>query len=189
MKWRSVLVLAAWAPGLLVPARTTLAQQAVPGGAPGGVDPACACFEQNPPGDGDGPGSDRKWLLAGAAGLALLSGIPFGGTTAQGLPFAAGLPAPEAPLLAEAPELPAAADVPAASPAVGERSPGVGGTGTPAALTPLPPVEERHGIIPPKTATHLPLLAAAGVLMVGAGALLSRRQSRERRRRRRFVAL
>ncbi|HEY0970453.1 MAG TPA: LPXTG cell wall anchor domain-containing protein, partial [Gemmatimonadales bacterium] len=74
-------------------------------------------------------------------------------------------------------------------PTAGEAAPVVGASPAPVDVAPLPAVEQRHGIVPPRTATHLPLLAAAGVLMVGAGALLSRKRSRERRRRRRFVAI
>ncbi|HEY0972590.1 MAG TPA: hypothetical protein VGE02_16600, partial [Gemmatimonadales bacterium] len=88
MKWRSEIVVAAWALGLVVPWRALPAQQ----GSPDGVDPACACYAT--PGEGEKPGSgssDRRWLLAGAAGLALLAGVPWGGGSAAGIPLAGGL--------------------------------------------------------------------------------------------------
>ena len=184
MKWRSQLVLslslfAVVAPSFPGAAHAQLAPTA---------DPACACHadpaEQDStlvPG-GDKPG--KTMLILGAAGLAVLSGMPFGGTSLQGLPFAAG-PAPAMPSLAEvaeadgalAPETPAA---PTVVPSV-VRAPGV-----PSLLDEVAPAV---GMVPPSTATHLPLLAAAGLLMVGGGGLLARRDARERRRKRRFVAL
>ena len=151
-------------------------------------DPACACHA-DPAGEdstlvpgGDKPG--RTMLILGAAGLAVLSGMPFGGTSLQGLPFAAG-PAPAMPSLAEVAEAegslaPESVAAPTVVPTT-VRAPGV-----PALLADAAPAA---GMIPPRTATHLPLLAAAGLLLVGGGGLLARRDARERRRRRRFVAL
>lgn len=208
MRLRFVVVVAAWASGILVPARIGLAQQVVPGGTVGQVDPACACFVTEGPGDipGEDPGDvqapgsgsdrDRKWAWAGVAGLALLAGLPLGGGSAGGVPFAGGggesgplvalddAPVPQEVPAGARPGLPAPV-VPADQPAPlhGDAAPLAGD------VMPLPAVEERHGVVPPKTATHLPLLAAAGVAMLGAGVLLSRNRTRERRRRRRFIAL
>ncbi len=183
MKWRSQLVITLSLFSVLAPSYvgTVHAQAPTP-------DPACACHA-DPAGEdttavpgGDKPG--KAMLILGAAGLAVLSGMPFGGTSLQGLPFAAG-PAPAMPALAEvveaegalAPETPAA--------------PSVVPTAVRAPVVPILLEDEAPaaGIVPPRTATHLPLLAAAGLLMVGGGGLLARRDARERRRRRRFVAL
>lgn len=184
MKWRSQLVLALSLFSVLVPSFAGIAQAQL---APT-PDPACACYA-DPAGEdstlvpgGDKPG--KTMLILGAAGLAVLSGMPFGGTSLQGLPFAAG-PAPAMPSLvevtvAEGALAPEAAAAPTAAPMVAS-APGV-----PTLLEDAAPVV---GMVPPKTATHLPLLAAAGLLMVGGGGLLARRDARDRRRRRRFVAL
>ncbi len=184
MKWQSQLVLSLSLFAIVAPSFPGVAQAQL---APT-PDPACACHA-DPAGQdstlvpgGDKPG--KTMLILGAAGLAVLSGMPFGGTSLQGLPFAAG-PAPAMPSLAEvaeadgalAPETPA---TPTVVPSV-VRAPGV-----PSLLDDAAPA---FGIVPPNTATHLPLLAAAGLLMVGGGGLLARRDARERRRKRRFVAL
>jgi len=167
--------------GASAPATTAMAQ------APGGItpDPACACYA--PPDSSEQPGEEggdkpgKTMLLAGAAGLAVLSGVPFGGTTIQGLPFAAG-PLPEPAQLAEAPEvvMPDPIATPAATP--------IAPPAAPPALVEIP-AEADGGIVPPQTATHLPLLAAVGLMMVGSGGILARRSAQERRRKRRFVAM
>lgn len=191
MKWRSEMVLAVWVVSMALPQVAAAQSPLVPT-----PDPACACFVKTPeePGEpGEEPGPDsptnpnkRKWVLLGAAGLAVLSGIPLGATTVQGLPFAAApeMPgAPQAPVVAEAPTVETPSPAPAAEPVV----PAVVAA-APAPVVPLPEVE-RAGMVPPKTATHLPLLAAAGVFMLGGGTVMARRSARERRRRKRFVSL
>lgn len=180
---RSELLLIVGFLGASAPATAAVAQ------ATGGVlkpDPECACYAptdstKEPGGGGGGETPGKTMLLAGAAGLAVLSGLPFGGTTIQGLPFAAA-PAPGMPSEVQVAEAPGAvAPDPAATPAMAPTP------GAPALV--LVPEEAAAGLIPPKTATHLPLLAAMGVLMVGSGGLLARRGAREKRRRRRFVAM
>ena len=163
----------------------------------------------NPGGPGDpvtpdslgSSGSKRAWVYLGAAGVALLAGLPLGGAGVQGLPFAqAGAPAaPAGGQLAEStPTTGASTDVPIMSRGDVAPSTPVMGSGASASTTPIPPGAHDEGtpmplamlgLVPPKTATHLPLLGALGVLLVGAGGLLARRASRERRRRRRFVAI
>ena len=174
MKWRSELVVTASLVALLMPS-AVLAQSSSP-------DPACACHAEPDTSTTPGGTPHRTMLLLGAAGLAVLSGLPFGGTSMQGLPFAAGAAQPSNIDLAEAAGVPAPARP-------GEE-----------AVLPVVPVPKPFqartvpelaavGLIPPKTATHLPLLAACGLLMVASGGLLARRGARERRRKRRFVAL
>ena len=193
MKWRSEMVLVVWLVSMALPQVVAAQGPMVPT-----PDPACACYVKPPDEPGEEPDPDsptnprnRKWFVLGAAGLAVLAGIPFGGTTVQGLPFAAApeLPgAQPAPVVAEAPvvELPTAAPAPVAAPAV----PGVPMVAVAApAPAELPPEIERAGMVPPKTATHLPLLGAMGVFMLGGGAMVARKGARERRRKKRFVAL
>lgn len=179
MMRRSELFLILGFIGASAPATTAMAQ------ALGGVtpDPQCACYApsdstEEPGGGGGPPGPPGKTMLvAGAAGLAVLSGLPFGGTTIQGLPFAAAA-VPEPVQVSEAPGAvtPDPVEAPIAPPAA------------PPALVELP-AEAAGGIVPPSTATHLPLLAAVGLVMVGSGGVLARKGSRERRRKRRFVAM
>lgn len=192
MTWRSEMVLTLAVLGAAAPT-LALAQQK--------PDPACACFVtdtptvpgEEPGGDGSGGGA-RTLAILGAAGIAVLSGLPFGGTSIQGLPFVVAPVEPARPgvqvalepglepvLLPDAPAAPARALAP-------------GALATAAAPAPIVPATilgapiERAGIVPPRTATHLPLLAAVGVMMMGGGALLARRNTRERRRKRRFIA-
>ena len=111
----------------------------------------------------------------------MLSGVPFGGTTIEGLPVAAGA-VPEPAQLAEAPEV--VTPDPVAPPTATPVAPPV----APPALVEIPE-EAAGGIVPPKTATHLPLMAAVGLMMVGSGGMLARKGAQERRRKRRFVAM
>ena len=188
MMWRSKFILSLSLLGVLAPSSLVIAQAQPP--ATPTPDPACACHA-DPAGPDTTvvPGEDKPgktMLILGAAGLAVLSGMPFGGTSLQGLPFAAA-PAPEMPVVAEVAE------------AEGVLAPDATAAPTvaaPVAAAPAPfvPVLTQEaapavGMVPPKTASHLPLLAAAGLFMVGSGGLLARRDARERRRRRRFVAL
>ena len=146
-------------------------------------DPACACHAQPDTSTTPGGTPHKTLLLIGAAGLAVLSGLPFGGTSIQGLPFAAASAGPSNIDLADAAGLvsPAAPTEEAVTPVVPVPKPFVART--------LPEIAAATGLIPPKTATHLPLLAACGLLMVASGGVLARRGARERRRKRRFVAL
>ena len=182
---------------------------------------ACACFVKTPgapapsvpgipgavpepdgsealPGESTAGGSSNKapWAFLGAAGLALLSGVPFGGSVAAGpllgaLPTSpetiastTGTPLPEPPI-----ERAGTTDLPPASPSTRQ---GAGGGGaTPADSVPAVADSLREparpGLVAPKTATHLPLFGAAGVLMTGLGLLLARRSARQQRRRRRLL--
>ncbi|MHB1222979.1 MAG: hypothetical protein ACYC2G_02875 [Gemmatimonadaceae bacterium] len=184
MKWQSGLVLALSLLGLTAPTSVALAQ-AMGTSAP---DPSCACHA--PPDSSETPGDTpgRTMLIFGAAGLAVLSGVPFGGTSLQGLPFAA---APTDEALPTGVQVADAAGTmePQAPAATLAAPPGVTLAPVPAGAPVIPEMAAQAGMVPPTTATHLPLLAAAGLLMVGGGGLLARRDSRERRRRRRFVAL
>lgn len=166
--------------GALAPARVVMAQQQ-PAASAKEPDPACACHEK--PGEGDG--NNGRLALLGLAGLALLSGLPFGTTAIQGLPFAAA-PSPVPGIQVAVPETPApTAGQPAAPTQTLAVAPAAERPGAP----PLPVIEQR-GVVPPKTATHLPLLAAIGALMVGSGGWLARRQARLRKnKRRRFVTI
>lgn len=151
-----------------------------------------------------GSGSRRSWVYLGAAGVALLAGIPFAGSGVQALPFAPAMagappgiagaaPAPSSAAPSMGPV--SAAEVPIVSRGdVVPIAPGTGEAGPLAAAAPAPGARRSvpalvRGLVPPKTATHLPLLGALGALLVGAGGLLARRTARERRRRRRFVAI
>lgn len=182
MKWRSEVAVVLMVTGALAPVRLVAAQQTAP--AP---DPECACYEK--PGEPGEPGGNTGRLaLFGIAGLAVLSGLPFGATSLQGLPFAAA-PMPAPALQVATPESPV--DAPASPQqlaAAPTRTPGpVAAARTPDALV-LPEIE-RAGVVPPRTATHLPLLAAVGVLMVGGGGVLARRKAQQlKNKRRRFVA-
>jgi hypothetical protein len=217
VKWRSEVVLAVTLFG--VAPRVAIAQATAP-------SPLCACFVSKPPGvitpavpgtpgtvpppetPGETPGAtdpgdddDRApWAFLGAAGLALLSGVPFGGAGVQGplfgtLPTSPGGPAPTQ--VAAAPttpvERPGVVELPPSpqAPRAGRLVPGAGG-GTPTGpvRSPVDSILDtpRAGRVAPKTATHLPLFGALGVLMTGAGLLLARRGERQRRRRRRLVA-
>lgn len=219
MRWRSeVLFVVSAVSALAQPA--ALFAQTVP------VPQECACLlppdkphgpghpDPGPPGVPETPGNPggpgipdsvsgahpgRTWIYLGAAGVALLAGLPLGsGSGVQGLPFAqAGTAvAPPGRSLAEATPTPGvASEVPMVSrgdvaPGGEAAAPGGAASATPAAPRPEEPMPMAMlGLVPPRTATHLPLLAALGVLLVGAGGLLARRASRERRRRRRFVAI
>jgi LPXTG-motif cell wall-anchored protein len=222
MRWRSEVILAVSLVSAFAQPAALLAQAAQvptecacllrpdkPHG-PGHPDPGTPGVPETPgtPGTPGGPGTPdsldsanprRTWVYLGAAGVALLAGLPLGSSGVQGLPFAAaGTPAaPSGRSVAEATPAPnATAEVPIVS--RGDVAPSApmlaSATPTPAApVTPEAPEAGSPmamlGLVPPKTATHLPLLAALGVLLVGAGGLLARRASRERRRRRRFVAI
>ena len=182
---------------------------------------ACACFVKTPgtpvpsvpgvpgavpepdgsealPGESTAGGSSNKapWAFLGAAGLALLSGVPFGGSVAAG-PLLGALPTgPEA--LASTPGTPLAeppieragtTELPPASSAgrAGADARGAApADSVPAAADSLA-AAPRTGLVAPKTATHLPLLGAAGALMTGLGVLLARRSAKRQRRRRRLL--
>lgn len=160
----------------------------------------CACTVR-PPGDGDeteaGRARKKNWAILGAAGLGLVFGLPFGGGAAQGLPFAGAdptaLPAGDVAALPVAGALPAPSllalgTAPAANPALagpaGGSDPSLAAGPAPAARGVVP-----RGLIPPQTATHLPLIAALGVAMSGGGLWLLRRRGKRTRRRRRKVLL
>ena len=212
MRRRSeVVILAVSLLSALVQPAELLAQAQVPGECacllrpdkphgPGHPDPGTPGVPEVPGNPGDpgipdstaGDPSKRTWVYLGAAGVALLAGLPLGGSSVQGLPFAlAG--APPVSDDREVNELPqtigAVTDTPTASrgdiaPVIPSHTPEAAGS-APAApeASPLAMI----GLVPPRTATHLPLLAALGVLLVGFGGLLARRTRRERRRRRRFA--
>ena len=147
-----------------------------------------------------GTGSRAPWAFLGATWLVLLSGVPFGGGGVQGPLFGALPVSPgtvEGPQVAATPaapieragvaELPPSATERAAStlPVVGGDGNGRGSAGSAVGVPPATGRAGRAGRVPPKTATHLPLIGALGVLMTGAGLLLVRRSSRRQRRRRR----
>jgi len=150
-----------------------------------------------------GTGSRAPWAFLGATGLVLLSGVPFGGGGVQGplfgvLPVSPGTL--EGPQVAAAPTAPIErAGVTELPPSSSERAtsalPAVGGgegsasAGSAIALPPTTGRGGRAGRVPPKTATHLPLVGALGVLMTGAGLLLLRRSSKQQRRRRRRLII
>ncbi|HEU4629607.1 MAG TPA: hypothetical protein VFS08_07660 [Gemmatimonadaceae bacterium] len=225
MRWRSEVIGVVSLAGAVASA---LAQPAVLLAQPAQVPGECACLlppdkphgpgvpNPGPPGVPEPPGTPggtpdsvtsgsprRTWVYLGAAGVALLAGIPFGGSGAQALPFAPSgdsraplgpsvmgmQPAP--PAAARGPEIPVVSHGDVAPAPVGEArgaaTPGTATAPAPASGPMLPAAV--LGLVPPKTATHLPLLGALGVLLVGAGGLLGRRAARERRRRRRFVAI
>ena len=158
----------------------------------------CACTVA-PPGDGDeteaGRARKKNWAILGAAGLGLVFGLPFGGGAGQGLPFAGAvpteLPAGDVAALPVDGALPAPlalGSAPAANPALAGPA---GGYGPSLAAGPAPAARGvfRRGLIPPRTATHLPLIAALGVAMSGGGLWLLRRRGKQTRRRRRKVLL
>lgn len=215
MRWRSEVVLAVTLLGGVMP-RLAVAQAL-------GSSTACACFVATPgtptpsvpgipgtlpepdgadalPGESSNGGSSNKapWAFLGAAGLALLSGVPFGGSVAAGpllgalptgpetLASTTGTPLPEPPI-----ERAGTTDLPPASPST--RSGTGGGDAAPgdSVLAAADSLREpaRPGLVAPKTATHLPLFGAAGVLMTGLGVLLARRSSRQQRRRRRLLVV
>lgn len=182
MKWRSEVGVVLMMAGALAPARVLAAQQP----PPTGPDSACACY-YNPEEPGEG-GNKGKFALLGLAGLAVLSGLPFGATSLQGLPFAAA-PSPVPGVRVATPESPTETPSPASSPTSPTRQ--VASAAEPVRPVPPPlPVIERAGMVAPKTATHLPLLAALGALMVGSGGLLARRKAQQRKnKRRRFVPI
>jgi LPXTG-motif cell wall-anchored protein len=214
MRWRSEVILAVSLLSALVRPAELLAQAQVPADCacllrpdkphgPGHPDPGTPGVPEIP-GNPDGPGipdstsgdhSKRTWVYLGAAGVALLAGLPLGGSSVQGLPFApvGGPPGSGDREVAELPQTPGtAAETPTVSrgeiaPVIPSQAPGAAAGDAPAVpeASPLAMI----GLVPPKTATHLPLLAALGLLLVGGGALLARRTTRERRRRRRFVAI
>ncbi|HEX5831620.1 MAG TPA: LPXTG cell wall anchor domain-containing protein [Gemmatimonadaceae bacterium] len=132
---------------------------------------------------------DRKrrnwWAILGATGLGFVFGLPMGSGPAQGLPFGGtgGVPAELASVPPGELEAPGEVARPDALPGMGPAAP--------RRMLELPPdsvaADRRAPIVPPRTATHLPLIAALGVAMLGGGGLLLRRRKRERRRRRRRV--
>ena len=156
------------------------------GGAPtAGADALCRCFA----GDSTaGRDRGRDWAVLGAAGLVILAGIPFGSAGTPAIPFAEGPLAASPPgPLAEAPGAPPAGP---AGTAPGGPTAAVPGSAPVTVELPVDVPMVPLGIVPPKTATHLPLLAAAGVLLMAGGGMLARRQARrQRRRRRRIVAI
>ncbi len=157
------------------------------------LDPACQCVvggaDSTVLGDRD---RDGGWAFLGAAGLALLAGIPLGGAGAPAIPFVEGPAAPAAGVPAgEIAALPPGTET---TPAVPGGIASIDSTaGSPPAATDSVadrPMAAPVGLLAPKTATHLPLLAAVGVLLLAGGALLARREARrQRRRRRRLVAI
>ena len=179
MKWRSEVAVVLMVAGALAPARV-VAQQA----PPTEPDSACACHET--PGEPGGGGNNGRLALFGLAGLALLSGLPFGASAIQGLPFAAA-PSPVPGVQVAVPDTPEAPTP--GQPAAPTRDVAMAPDAARPAAPPLPVIEQR-GVVPPKTATHLPLLAAVGALMVGSGGWLAHRQARLRKnKRRRFVPI
>lgn len=111
---------------------------------------------------GTPPSGGRSGLAAlGAAGIALLAGIPLGSALQPALPFR--------PVVAElaTPAVPAAQPLPPLPEAV-----------------PLPITEVAAGVLAPDTASHLPLLLAVGIAAIAAGVALLRDRRRRRRRRR-----
>ncbi len=121
-----------------------------PGGPPG----------SNPPGAPNAPRPSRTgWAAIGAAGLALVAGVPLGSALQPAMPFR--------PVVAEMSEQPViVAELPAS--------------------VPLP--VEAAGILAPNTASHLPLLLAVGIAAIAAGIALLRDRKRRRRRRRVVVS-
>ena len=221
MKWRSEVVLAVTLFSSVAPS-VAVAQATAP-------SPLCACFvgktpgtvvpgvpgvpgtvppPETVPGEGGsgqlppkGDGDRAPWAFLGAAGLVLLSGVPFGGGGVQGPLFGmlpTGMGGLDGPGQAgSAPTTPIErAGVTELTPSPGDAGgsalpPAGAGGGDP--VSPRSAVDSalatpRLGFVPPKTATHLPLFGAIGVLMTAAGLFLARRSERQRRRRRRLIA-
>lgn len=114
------------------------------------------------PGSPETPGSSptrRGWAAVGAAGLAIVAGVPLGSALQPALPFR--------PVVAEMSEQPVVV------------------AGMPEAV-PLP--VEAAGILAPNTASHLPLLLAIGIAAMAGGVALLRDRKRRRRRRRVVVS-
>lgn len=115
-----------------------------------------------PPGSPESPGGSptrRGWAAVGAAGLALVAGVPLGSALQPAMPFR--------PVVAEIAEQPV---IVASAPAA----------------VPLP--VEAAGVLAPNTASHLPLLLAIGIAAIAAGIALLRDRKRRRRRRRVVVS-
>jgi len=214
MRRRSEVILAVSLLSALVQPAELLAQAQMPAECacllrpdkphgPGHPDPGTPGVPEVPGNPGDpgipdstaGDHSKRTWVYLGAAGVALLAGLPLGGSSVRGLPFAP-IGAPPGSGDREVTELPQAPGTAAETPTVshGEIAPVIPSQAPASAAGTAPGAPESSplamiGLVPPKTATHLPLLAALGILLVGVGGLLARRTTRERRRRRRFVAI